>query len=111
MVMDLVITSQAEEDLDGIQDSGDQRRVAKKIDSIGDKVEDDVYTAEQATKKRLGKGWSPMLQSRAGDYRLWFVQGRDAEKGEEGKLYLCRVLEKEDRMKLRGLNINPSTYL
>lgn len=109
--MELVVASQAEEDLDGIRDSGDQRRIAKKIDSIADKIEDDIFTAEQATKKRLGKGWSPMLQSRAGDYRLWFVQGRDTEAGEEGNLYLCRVLEKEDQMKLRGLDINPDTYL
>lgn len=44
-------------------------------------------------------------------YRIWFVGGRDTEKGEEGKLYVCRVLEKEDQMKLRGVNINPDTYL
>jgi len=109
--MDLIVTPQAEEDLDDIKDSGELRRVAEKIDSIREKVEDKGYTPEQATNKPLSKGWSPMLQSKPGDYRLWFVQGKDTETGEEGILYLCRILEKEDQMRLRGLDINPDTYL
>lgn len=109
--MDLILTPQAQEDLDGIKDASDLERVAKKIDSIQAKVEDKGYSAEHATEKRLRKGWSPMLQSRAGNYRLWFVQGKDTEKGGEDDLYLCRVLEKEDQIKLRGVNINPDTYL
>ena len=108
--MELIIQPQAEEDLEENVEEEDLERVIKKIGEVEDRLKMGV-DPETAVEKRLSNGWSPMLQQRAGDYRIWFVEGEKTSEGDDNTVYCVRVLSKDDQMKLMGLNINPEIYL
>ncbi|MFB6145850.1 MAG: type II toxin-antitoxin system RelE/ParE family toxin [Candidatus Nanohaloarchaea archaeon] len=108
--MELVVKSSAESDLEEIGEKEDVERILKKLSDIEDRLELGVEP-ETAIEKRLSGNWSPMLQQRVGDYRLWFVEGSKTENGNNDKVYCIRILSKDDQQKLMGVNINPETYL
>ena len=107
---DLDVRPRAEEDLSELVSKSDRERVIKKLEEVEQRLEIGLEP-ETAVEKRLSKGWSPILQQRAGNYRLWFVKGSDTEKGDSKTVYCIRILPKEDQQKLMGVNINPDTYL
>lgn len=102
--------SSAEQDLEEIKEKETVERILSKIEEIEKMIEMGIEPTT-AVEKRLKNEWSPMLQQRAGDYRIWFVEGSKTERGEDHKLYLVRVLSKHDQEKLMGVNINPEAYL
>jgi mRNA-degrading endonuclease RelE of RelBE toxin-antitoxin system len=108
--MELVIKTSAESDLERIKEKEDVERVLKKLSDIEDRLELGVEPGT-AIEKRLSGNWSPMLQQRVGDYRLWFVEGSKTENGSNDEVYCIRILSKDDQQKLMGVNINPETYL
>lgn len=108
--MELVIKPSAEEDLDEVKEKEDVERILKKLSDIEDRLELGVEP-KTAIEKRLSGNWSPILQQRVGDYRLWFVEGSKINMGVGNKVYCIRILPKEDQQKLMGVDINPETYL
>lgn len=108
--MELVVKPSAESDLEGIKEKEDVERILKKLSDIEDRLELGVKP-ETGIEKRLSGNWSPMLQQRVGNYRLWFVEGSKTEKGNEDKVYCIRILPKSQQQKLMGVDINPETYL
>lgn len=109
--MKLQVRPTAESDLDELRDTTAQRRIAKKIEDIRKKVEDQGIPPAKAFEKRLRGGWHPLLQQRAGDYRIWAVEGERTGKGDDDTLYVVRILDKETQQGLTGVDINPDTYL
>lgn len=110
LIMELQIQPQAEEDLEENVEQEDMERVLNKIDEVETRLEQGL-DPKTSVEKRLSKGWSPMLQQRAGDYRIWFVEGEKTSKGDENTVYCVRVLTKDKQMKLMGVEINPEIYL
>jgi hypothetical protein len=108
--MNVELGSQVDGDIEDFVAREDIERVLSKIDEIEEKLDLGV-SFEKAVEKRLGKGWSPMLQQGVGDYRVWFVEGSKTEKGDEGVLYVVRILDKDTQQKLMGVEINPDAYL
>ncbi|MFB6241391.1 MAG: hypothetical protein ABEJ36_01140 [Candidatus Nanosalina sp.] len=88
----------------------DLERVLKKLDEIENRLAMGISPGK-AIEKRLSGNWSPLLQQRAGKYRLWFVEGNKVERGEDDVVYCIRVLPKDIQQKLMGVDINPETYL
>lgn len=110
ILMDLEIKPSAEEDLEDIKEKEDVERIVNKITDIEDRLDMGVKP-DTAIEKRLSGNWSPMLQQRAGDYRIWFVEGSRTRAGDNDTVYCIRILPKEDQQKLFGVDINPETYL
>ena len=108
--MNVEVRPSAEKDLKGIKEKKTVERILNKLEEIEKMLEMGVGPAT-AVEKRLGGNWSPMIQQRAGNYRMWFVEGSKTEKGQKDVLYLVRILSKEEQQKLMGVNINPETFL
>lgn len=106
--MELEIRPAAREDLESIRE---RDRVRKKIDDIWKKVEEYGIPPEKAVEKRLSGGWHPLLQQRAGDHRIWFLEGERTDKGEDDVLYVVRILDKSTQKDMKGVDISPDTFL
>lgn len=108
--MDFSVKPSAENDLVEYVSEKDHERILDKLTEIENRLNKGI-PPRKAIEKRLSGNWSPMLQQRVGNYRLWFVEGKNTEKGSENTVYCIRILTKERQQKLMGVNINPDTYL
>lgn len=100
--MEVRIRPAAREDLEDIKENEDKERVAKKIDDIDNKISQGI-PPELAVEKRLRGKWHPILQQRAGDYRIWFIEGEHTDNGKEDILYVVRIMDKNTQ---KGLDSN-----
>lgn len=100
----------AEQDLEEIKEKETVERILNKIGEIEKMIEMGIDPTT-AVEKRLKGEWSPILQQRVGDHRIWFVEGSKTERGKDHIFYLVRVLSKHDQEKLMGVDINPEAYL
>lgn len=105
------ITSSAERDLESIDSRTQRERVARKIEDLRYKVEELDIEPEKVVEKRLGGNLHPILQQRAGDYRIWLIEGRNMNKGEKESLYLLAILEKDEQKSLMGSDVIPDAFL
>jgi len=108
--MDFSVKPSAEKDLVEYVSKSDRERVLDKLTEIEDRLKKGI-SPRKAIEKRLSGNWSPMLQQRVGNYRLWFVEGKNTDKGSKNAVYCIRILTKERQQKLMGVNVNPDTYL
>lgn len=106
--MEIEITSTAEEDLKKLE-SEQKERVISKLEEIEKKISQG-FGIEKVVEKRLNGNWDPILQQRVGKLRCWLIEGEKVGRPED-KTFLLRVLEKEEQLELRGVEINPEVYL
>jgi len=106
--MKIKITAIAEEDLESLEKEK-RERVLSKLEEIEKKLTQG-FAIEKVIEKRLKNNWDPILQHRVGQLRLWLIEGERVDRGSE-KIFLLRVLEKEQQLELRGVDVNPEAYL